>query len=145
MGWFDEQIKQRKQNDEDIFADSFLNLAGSVLGTKISSAMKDERQLIKNAIDEILKFYHIKSREIPDSISEVNEQLEYLMRPYGIMRRTVTLDEGWYKDAIGAMLGIRKSDQSVVALLPNGIKGYRFLDRESGTYIKVDKKTEKLL
>ena len=71
--------------------------------------------------------------------------MEYLLRPHGIMRRTVALTEHWYQDAIGAMLGVLKEDKSVVALLPNGLKGYRFLDRKSGKYIKVDKNTEKLL
>ena len=61
------------------------------------------------------------------------------------MRRTVTLSDGWYQDAIGAMLGVLKEDNSVVALLPNGLKGYRFFDRKSGKYIKIDKKTESLL
>ena len=48
----------------------------------------------------------------------MNEQLEYLMRPYGIMRRTVYLEKGWYKDAIGAMLGVMKETGKIVALLP---------------------------
>ena len=26
MGWFDEQIKQRKQNDQDVFTDAFINI-----------------------------------------------------------------------------------------------------------------------
>lgn len=145
MGWFDEQIKQRKQNDDDIFADSFLNLAGSVMGTRIAEALKDQRQATKNAIDEILKYYHMKTKDIPDNVKEVNDQLEYLLRPNGVMRRTVTLSDGWYQDAIGAMLGVLKEDNSVVALLPNGLKGYRFFDRKSGKYIKIDKKTESLL
>ncbi|MGN0483428.1 MAG: NHLP bacteriocin export ABC transporter permease/ATPase subunit [Lachnospiraceae bacterium] len=145
MGWFDEQIKQRKKNDDDIFVESFANLAGSVMGTRMKEALKDDRQATKNAIDEILKFYHVKTKDIPDDIREPDEQLEYLLRPHGIMRRTVQLTEHWYQDAIGAMLGVRKEDQSVVALLPNGLKGYRFLDRKSGKYINVDKNTEKLL
>lgn len=145
MGWFDEQIKQRKKNDNDIFAESFVNLAGSVMGTRMTEALKDDRQATKNAIDEILKFYHAKTKDIPDDIKEPEEQLEYLLRPHGIMRRTVHLTESWYRDAVGAMLGVLKEDGSVVALLPNGLKGYRFLDRKSGKYINVDKKTEKLL
>ena len=106
MGWFDEQIKQRKQNDNDVFADSFVNIAGAVMGSKVSAALNDERLLVKNAFDEILKFYHVKTREIPDNIKDRNEQLEYLLRPHGIMRRTVVLSKGWYKDAVGAMLGL---------------------------------------
>lgn len=145
MGWFDEQIKQRKKNDDDVFADSFLNLAGAVMGTRVAEALKDDRQATKNAIDDILKYYHIKTKDIPDEIRNVHDQLEYLLRPNGIMRRTVTLSEGWYRDAIGAMLGVLKEDKRIVALLPNGLNGYHFFDRKAGVYRKVDKKTADLL
>lgn len=144
MGWFDEQIKQRKQNDQDVFADAFINIAGAVIGSRLSSALNDERQQMKNAFDEILRFYHINTKEIPDNITDRNEQLEYLLRPHGIMRRTVTLSKGWYKDAIGAMLGIRKSDGMVVALIPTGFSGYRYRDMETGKHVKINGKNQEL-
>lgn len=142
MGWFDEQIKQRKQNDNDVFSDSFANIAGAVMGSRVSAALKDNRAQAKDAMDEILKFYHVKSREVPESITDVNEQLEYLMRPYGIMRRNVNLDKGWYKDAIGAMLAVRKSDGTVAALIPTGISGYSYVDYETGKRIKINSKNQ---
>ena len=144
MGWFDEQIKQRKQNDNAVFADSFVNIAGAVMGSRVSAALNDERQIAKNAFDEILKFYHVKTREIPDNIKERNEQLEYLLRPHGIMRRTVTLAKGWYKDAINAMLGVRKSDGTVVALIPTGFSGYSFTDQKTGKCVKINRKNQDL-
>ena len=144
MGWFDEQIKQRKQNDQDVFADAFINIAGAVMGSRLSTALNDERQQMKNAFDEILRFYHINTKEIPDNITDRNEQLEYLLRPHGIMRRTVTLSKGWYKDAIGAMLGIRKSDGMVVALIPTGFSGYRYRDMETGKHVKINGKNQEL-
>ncbi len=144
MGWFDEQIKQRKQNDNDVFADSFVNIAGAVMGSRVSAALNDERQIAKNAFDEILKFYHLKTREIPDSIKDRNEQLEFLLRPHGIMRRTVTLSRGWYKDAIGAMLGVRKADGAVVTLIPTGLSGYSFTDEKMGKRVKINQKNEGL-
>lgn len=144
MGWFDEQIKQRKQNDNDVFADSFVNIAGAVMGSKVSAALNDERLLVKNAFDEILKFYHVKTREIPDNIKDRNEQLEYLLRPHGIMRRTVVLSKGWYKDAVGAMLGVRKSDGAVVALIPSGLSGYSFMDEKTGKRVKINRKNQEL-
>lgn len=144
MGWFDEQIKQRKQNDNDVFADSFVNIAGAVMGSRVSAALNDERQKAKNAFDEILKYYHVKTREIPDNIKDRNEQLEYLLRPHGIMRRTVTLSKGWYKDAVGAMLGVRKSDGGVVALIPAKFSGYSYLDTETGKRIKINRKNQEL-
>ena len=144
MGWFDEQIKQRKQNDNDVFADSFVNIAGAVMGSRVFTALNDERQIAKNAFDEILKFYHLKTREIPDSIKDRNEQLEFLLRPHGIMRRTVTLSRGWYKDAIGAMLGVRKADGVVVTLIPTGLSGYSFTDEKMGKRVKINQKNEGL-
>lgn len=144
MGWFDEQIKQRKQSDQDVFADAFINIAGAVMGSRVSTALNDERQQMKNAFDEILRFYHINTKDIPDNITDRNEQLEYLLRPHGIMRRTVTLSKGWHKDAIGAMLGIRKSDGMVVALIPAGFSGYRYRDMETGKQVKINGKNQEL-
>lgn len=144
MGWFDEQIRQRKKNDDDVFADSFIHIAGAVVGRKVSAALNDERQITKNAIDDILKYYHVKTKEIPENIKDMNEQLEFLMRPHGIMHRTVKLSEGWYKDAIGAMLGLKKSDGSVVALIPTGTSGYSYYDTNTGNRIKITKQNQNL-
>ncbi len=144
MGWFDQQIKQRKKNDDDVFADSFIHIAGAVMGRKVTAALRDDRQLTKNAIDDMLKYYHVKTKDIPDNIRDMNEQLEFLMRPYGIMHRTVQLSKGWYKDAIGAMLGIKKSDKSVVAFIPTGISEYSYFDVESGNRIKITKQNQDL-
>lgn len=144
MGWFDEQIKERKLHDEEMFEDAFLGIAGAVLGNKVTASLKDESLVSKDAIDEILKFYHIKSQEIPNNIKNVNEQLEFLLRPHGIMRRNVNLEKGWYKDAFGAMLGIRKDNGSVVALVPTGISGYSYFDVESKKRIRINKKNEDL-
>ncbi|MBR5091296.1 MAG: NHLP bacteriocin export ABC transporter permease/ATPase subunit [Ruminiclostridium sp.] len=138
MGWFDEQIKQRKRSDDELFSDSFIEIAGSVLGKKLSAALNDKRMVAKNAIDCILRFYHAKTRDLPDNMTDVNDQLEYLLRPHGIMHRTVKLKKGWYKDAVGAMLGVRKSDQSAVAFIPSGLSGYAFID-DDGKKVKINR------
>lgn len=144
MGWFDEQIRQRKQNDDDVFADSFVNMAAAVLGSKVTGSLSDGSAAAKSAIDEILKYYHVKSREVPDNIKDTNEQLEYLMRPYGIMRRTVRLEKGWYCDAVGAMLGVIKESGRVVALIPAGFSGYCYIDPDSGKKIKINRRNQRL-
>ena len=145
MGWFDEQIRKRKQADDEAFADSFYNIAEAVMGRRVSDALNDSAQVTVDAIGEILKYYHVKPQEVPEDIRNVNEVLEYLMRPYGIMRRAVRLDKGWYHDAVGAMLGTRTDDGSVVALLPWGLSGYRFYDRKAGKFVHLGKKTEGMI
>ena len=144
MGWFDEQIKQRKQLDDEVFSDSFFKMAGAVLGGKDYSILNDSRAMAKDAIDEILNFYHVKTRDVPENIRDVNEQLEYLLRPYGIMRRTVELEKGWYRDAVGAMLAVRTDDESITALIPTGLSGYSYYDAASGKKIRINSKNESL-
>lgn len=144
MGWFDEQIKDRKRNDDDAFAEAFANMASAITGKKIEASLNNDRTVTKNAIDEILKYYHVKSREVPDGISDMNEQLEYLMRPYGIMRRTVKIEEGWYRDAAGAMLGVLAESGRVVALIPTGLSGYSYFDWETGKRRRINRKNQHL-
>ncbi|MGN1119802.1 MAG: NHLP bacteriocin export ABC transporter permease/ATPase subunit, partial [Oscillospiraceae bacterium] len=83
--------------------------------------------------------------EVPDSITDMNDVLEYLLRPHGIMRRNVTLEKGWYKDASGPMIGTRTDDGSVVALIPTGMTKYSFFDTKSGKRVFLNKNTEKLI
>lgn len=144
MGWFDEQIRNRKHNDDEAFAEAFANMASAVTGRKIEASLNNDRAVTKDAIDEILRYYHVKSREVPDEIGDVNEQLEYLMRPFGIMRRTVTLEEGWYRDAVGAMLGVLRESGRVVALIPTGISGYSYFDYDTGKRKKINHKNQQL-
>ena len=144
MGWFDEQIKQRKKNDDDLFAEAFVGLADAVLGSKMSAAFTSDEAKAQGAIEEILKYYHVKPREVPDSVKGLNDRLEYLLRPNGIMRRNVNLEKGWYKDSIGAVLGTRKDDGSVVAFIPKGLSGYVYFDVPTGKWVKLTKKNESL-
>ena len=68
MGWFDEQIKQRKQNDDQLFEEAFVCMADAVLGTKMSSAYQSDELKANGEIGEILKYYKIKPREVPDTV-----------------------------------------------------------------------------
>ncbi|MBO4914322.1 MAG: ATP-binding cassette domain-containing protein, partial [Oscillospiraceae bacterium] len=145
MGWFDEQIRARKDADQAVFEESFRQMAGAVMGRRMSEALNDDRQITEDAIGEILKYYHVKPQEVPENIRDMNEVLEYLLRPYGIMRRNVRLDPGWYHDAAGAMLATRADDGSVAALLPCGLSGYRFYDRKSGKTVRINKHTCSLI
>ena len=145
MSWFDEQIRERKEADRNAFEESFRQIAGAVLGRGMDDALDQNHKITADAVGEILKYYHVKPQEVPENIKDMNEVLEFLLRPHSIMRRTVMLEKGWYKDAIGAMLGTRKDDHSVVALIPHGLAGYRFFDRKTGKYIRLNRKNAELI
>ena len=141
MGWFDEQIRQRKLSDQEIFEDSMFRMASVVLGKQRAGVLNDDRIATKAAIDEILKYYHYKPVEVPDSVRELDDELEFCLRPHGLMRRNVTLEEGWYKDAFGPMLAFRKEDGAAVALLPKPFAGYVFTDPDTGKKLTLNKRT----
>ena len=137
MGWFDEQIKQKVKKDEAGFADALSELSGAVMGREHAASMDDERTVMIEAVSQILKFYHVKPQEIPDSLKDMNSILEYLMRPSGFMRREVRLTEGWYRDGIGAMLGTYRESGKAAAIIPDGSHGYVFVDENTGKKVRV--------
>ena len=100
MGWFDEQIRERMKSDQELMEDSLLQIAGAVMGRRASSRLADNQMVAKEALDDVLKYYHYKSVDVPETIRDVNEQLDYVLRPLGLMTRDVELEEGWYKDAL---------------------------------------------
>jgi len=144
LGWFDEQIKQRKQSDDQLFEEAFVRIADAVLGTKMSVAYQSDDAKASGEIGEILKYYKIKPIEVPDTVKGLDDRLEYLLRPHGIMRRNVRLEKGWYRDAIGALLGRRKDDGSVVALIPRGLTGYAYYDAKAARWVRISRKNEGL-
>ena len=146
MSWFEEQLRYREESDNAGFADAIDSIAGAVMGTRLRDALsKDE--IAGSAIEEILKYFRLKTKtdELTPQFKTVEEQIEYHMRPFGIMSRSVTLDKGWYRHAVGAMLGTLKEDGSAVALIPGMLSGYTLINIKTGKQIRINGKTEKLI
>ena len=145
MGWFESQIEERQKADQLLLEDSFIKVAGVVLGRRSAEKISDARIVTKNAIDEVLKSFHYQPVTVPDSIQDTMEQLDYCLQHYGLMRRSVELTEGWYKDAYGPMLGFMAEEKLPVALLPDRFHGYYFTDPKTKARVKVNRKTVALL
>ena len=58
MGWFEKQIKQRRDLDQQLFEESFFRAAGVVLGQRTAEKISDDHIITKQAIDDILKYFH---------------------------------------------------------------------------------------
>ena len=145
MGWFEKQVQQREDLDRQLFEDSFFNVAGIVMGDRKASQYSDERIITGHAIEEILKYYHCKPVEVPKTIRDPEEYIDYCLRPHGLMRRDINLDPGWYRDSFGPVLAFLKDSGDPVAVFPGKIGGYRFTDPETGRTVRLNRKTEELL
>jgi len=138
MGWVQEQMKGRIRTDEENFENSMLDLSSVVLGKKLNAAaIKNERQRTQDALEEILKYYKIKITELPKELKDKNSQLDYALRPAGVMRRPIKLLGKWWKDSIGPILAETKEGDTI-ALMPHGMSGYRYKDHSTGQIISVN-------
>lgn len=144
MGWFEQQIEKRRQTDEQLLEQSFANIASIIMGEDSAQKFLDDRIISENAIGDILKAFHYKPVEIPDSIKGFDDQLEYSLRPYGLMCRNIELPEHWYADAYGPILAFTKKDNIPVALIPGVVSGYFFKDPDTGARIKINSRSASL-
>ncbi len=142
MSLYEQQIRSRIKNDDDQFQSAFARMVGVVMGKKVADAMNNQRQVTKNAIDEILKYYGFKTQDIPADVRTLDEMLEYQLRPSGIMRSAVRLEKGWRNTAVGPMIAVRKDTGGIVALLPAFFFGYRYY--ENGVLKAVTRRNEDL-
>ena len=144
MGWFSEQLEQRKKHDNEVFEDSLIRLACSVLGEEEAARLSGKDPNIRDALKAILRYYGIKERNIPTNITDFSKKLEYSLLPEGIMHRYVKLEKHWYKKAYGPMLTWRKDNGEPVVLLPKG-NTYFFYDEKEKRRVKVNSKTENII
>ena len=145
MGWFDEQIRSRIKRDDEVLSDGFLKIAGAIMGKRLALSAEDDSVRAKNAREDILKYYHIKMGELPPELKDINEQIDYLLRPQGMMRRPVTLQKKWYRNASGPMLGRRTDTGSVTSLIPGKLGGYTFFDETTGERVRIHAANEGLI
>ena len=146
MGWFEEQIKQRKESDNKAFQETFASIAGAVTGDRLYSEDADSGGFGKTALEQILRWYHMKpKKEVPQSLTKFEDQMEFMLRPFGIMYRKVKLTDDWWKDAIGPMIGFLKDGGIPIALIPFKTIGYYYLDPSSGKKVILDSHSENLL
>ncbi|MCL1893249.1 MAG: ATP-binding cassette domain-containing protein [Holophagaceae bacterium] len=140
MNWFEEQVKNRLQNDEDDFSSAFAELSSIVMGDAAASAgLITPRQKTRNAVQEILKFFNQSIVPVPDSITDTAEYINYCLRPSGIMKRRVELVGKWWRDAYGPMLGFLKNGDAV-ALLPSR-RGYSYFSYEDQKRVALSQAT----
>ena len=144
MGWFDEQIRARRQSDQEILEASMLEMASAVLGEQDASALKDRRTVSKNAVDQILKYYRFQPVDIPDGLETAQAQLEYALKQHGMSLRSVTLSGAWYRCSFGAMLAFRKADGFPVALTPKRLRGYEWTNA-AGRRVSAGRRTAEQL
>ena len=141
MGWFDQQIEYRKKRERELLADSYDNISKSITGRKVSNVITEGAD-VNDAIAQLLNYFNIKTKEVPAKIRDLEDRLDFLLSASGIMYREVILEEGWHKDAMGAMITRLEADGSVITVLPGTIGGYEYTDPRTGKKVRITGREE---
>ena len=139
------QMKNRDHLDRENLRRSYEKLAASVSDENIVRLFgADDLEMADGAIRACLRYSQATPGDVPEGITKLEERIDYMCRPGGVMHRTVRLESEWYMDAFGAYLG-KLNDGEIVALLPRSSGGYFYRDPITGKEIKLNKTTEKYL
>ena len=143
MSWLESQIETRARLDTELTERAYAELAMSVSGRDAVPAITvDDIEQTDGAIRTCLKYIGVEAGQVPDGATDEEQRIEWLCRPSGTMYRAVRLDQGWYKQAFGAMLG-HLDTGTAIALLPQGTRGYYYLEPGSGRKVKVNAESAK--
>lgn len=138
MGWFEEQVKDRKKLDDKTFEDSFLSLAGIHVN---GADGLDEKALKENfALTQILSFFRHQIGDIPRKITDFQEKANYVLRPYDILYHKVELNETLLVANSSPLLVFTKVNHTPVVLLPKG-KHHYYINYKTGKKTKVNEET----
>ncbi|MBO4365064.1 MAG: NHLP bacteriocin export ABC transporter permease/ATPase subunit [Eggerthellaceae bacterium] len=139
MSAFSEQLSARDLAEREQFEASLDSLAAAVVGHRAASSMNaDDPRQADSAIGAALAYFHLKPTATPPASATLEERLDLMLHPHGIMRRKVRLEGAWYREAIGVMLG-HLENGAPVALLPRGSAGYCYVDPSTGRRVIVSR------
>ncbi len=128
MSWIDERIKMRKEINQEMFEDSFNDLAG--IKHIVSGKEKDIRE---NFIcHQLIKYFKLNNAEIPYHIDEISSKLDYLFKLYGVIGRKITLERGWNVEHRDPILVFSKRTNTPILLIPEGSSKYFYISYSTG-------------
>ena len=140
MGIFEEHLRERLKRDDAELSHSIDDVIDSLRGKSRYHVDGTSMENLRHELELICQFYKV---EIPSEFhdtKDVNEFIDYMTHPSGIMHRRVMLEGNWWKDCDGALLAVTKDKGEFCALLPRKTGGYSFWNTSSGAREKLTSK-----
>jgi len=141
MSWFEEQLETRKRLDDDQVAEAYERIARAIEGSKRAPRiMLDDVAATDSAVAVVLRYYGKKPADVPLSITDPIDRMDYLLRSCGMMKRRVKLEGRWWTDASGAYLGQLKTGEPV-AIIPTGLRSYAYVEPSTSKKVLLTART----
>ena len=140
MGIFEEQLRERLKRDDAELSHSIDDVIDSLRGKSRYHADGTSMENLRHELELICQFYKVDIPSEFHDTKDVNEFIDYMKHPSGIMHRRVMLEGNWWKDCDGALLAVTKDKGEFCALLPRKTGGYSFWNTSSGAREKLTSK-----
>lgn len=140
MGIFEEQLRERLKRDDAELSHSIDDVIDSLRGKSRYHADGTSMENLRHELELICQFYKVDIPSEFHDTKDVNEFIDYMTHPSGIMHRRVMLEGNWWKDCDGALLAVTKDKGEFCALLPRKTGGYSFWNTSSGAREKLTSK-----
>lgn len=141
MSWFEEQLETRKRLDDDQVAEAYERIARAVEGSKRAPRMTlDDVAATDSAVAVVLRYFGRKPTEVPISLTDPIDRMDYVVRSCGMMKRKVKLEERWWTDATGAYLGQLKTGEPI-AIIPLGLRSYAYVEPSTNRKVLLTART----
>lgn len=137
MGIFEEQLRERLKRDDAELSHSIDDVIDSLRGKSRYHADGTSMENLRHELELICQFYKVDIPSKFHDTKDVNEFIDYMTHPSGIMHRRVMLEGNWWKDCDGALLAVTKDKGEFCALLPRKTGGYSFWNTSSGAREKL--------
>ena len=140
MGIFEEHLRERLKRDDAELSHSIDDVIDSLRGKSRYHADGTSMENLRHELELICQFYKVAIPSEFHDTKDVNEFIDYMTHPSGIMHRRVMLEGNWWKDCDGALLAVTKDKGEFCALLPRKTGGYSFWNTSSGAREKLTSK-----
>lgn len=136
MGWFEEQVKTRRDLDAKSFEEAFVSLAG--IKRDNQSGLSDEEIRENYAISQILSFFKYRSVDIPKNMPKFLDKLNYALGQYDIQYRKVELNDSYITDANSPLLFFSVINDIPIVLFPAQNDRYYYINYQTGKRVYID-------
>ena len=136
MGWFEEQVAQRKKLDAKTFEDSFKSLAG--IRVKNQKKLSDEEIRENFAISQILRYFHHQMMDLPAGVSKFKDKLNYVLGHFGIEYHKVELNDEYVNEHSSPLLIYTLIGEIPIILFPTKNNQYYYIHYGTGKKVYID-------
>ena len=129
MGWFSDQVKERKANNQRAFENSFMDLAG--VNDESAIATRDDF-----IIKQLIKYFDCPNFNLPDGLKTLDNKLDYTLKTTGVLSRKIELTDSWNLDNRDPILVFTKNNKIPILMIPRGQRGYYSVSYATGKRYK---------